>query len=315
MAKRKSNKTGPISKVDCLGMGIMPLDLLFEVSRFPNPGEKIDGLSLTIQGGGPVPNTLIGLSKFGFKTALIAAVGNDIFGKLSIEEIKRHKVDSSHFIIKGNSSAVAAGFVERTSGRRTLVLERRIFVKKRDLDFSKYPIPKILHLDGRDIEATVALAKWGKKVGAIVSFDIGSMRNDVSSVFPYVDHLVVADSYALPFTKTSGAAAAIKKLKSHGPTTVVVTKGIKGSTGYENGKFHKQAAYKVKTLDTTGAGDAFHAGYLYGLLKGYDLAERLKWGAAAAALKCTKPGARTGIPTLNEVKKFLKNRPEQYDNN
>ena len=313
MAKRKSSKTRQANQIDCLGMGIIPLDLLFEVSNFPNPGEKIDGLSLTIQGGGPVPNTLIGLTKFGFKTCLIAVVGNDIFGKMSIDEIKKQKIDSSQIIIKGNSSAVAAGFVERTSGRRTLVLERRIFVEKKDLNFSKFPKPKIVHLDGRDIEATVALAKWGKKVGAIISFDIGSMRNDVSSVFPYVDHLVVADSYAFPFTKTSDVASAIKKLGEYGPSTVVVTEGIKGSTGCENGEFQRQPAYKVKTVDTTGAGDAFHAGYLYGLLKGYDLAERLKWGAAVAALKCTKPGARAGIPTLNEVKRFLKNPPETYD--
>ncbi len=313
MAKRKSNNTQKTSQVDCLGMGIIPLDLLFEVSRFPNPGEKIDGLSLTIQGGGPVPNTLIGLTKFGFKTCLIAAVGDDIFGKLSIEEIKEQKIDPAHIIVKGDSSAVASGFVERSSGRRTLVLERQIFVEKKDLNFSKFPMPKIVHLDGRDIEATVALAKWGKKVGAIVSFDIGSMRNEVSSVFPYVDHLVVADSYAFPFTKSSDAASAIKKLGKYGPTTIVVTEGIKGSTGYENRKIHKQPAYKVKTVDTTGAGDAFHAGYLYGLLKGYDLAERLKWGAAVAALKCTKPGARAGIPKLNEVKRFLKSQPEMYD--
>ena len=313
MAKRKSSKTRQANQIDCLGMGIIPLDLLFEVSKFPNPGEKIDGLSLTIQGGGPVPNTLIGLTKFGYKTGLIAAVGNDIFGKMSIDEIKKQKVDSSNIIIKGNSSAVAAGFVERTSGRRTLVLERRIFVEKKDLNFSKYPKPKIVHLDGRDIEATMALAKWGKKVGAIVSFDIGSMRNDVSSVFPYVDHLVVADSYAFPFTKTSDAESAIKKLGEYGPSIIVVTEGSKGSTGYENGEFQRQPAYKVKTVDTTGAGDAFHAGYLYGLLKGFDLAERLKWGAAVAALKCTKPGARAGIPALIEVKRFLKNPPEKYD--
>ena len=313
MAKRKSTSTRQDSQVDCLGMGIIPLDLLFEVGRFPNPGEKIDGLSLTIQGGGPVPNTLIGLTKFGCKTCLIAAVGQDIFGKLSIDEIKKQKVDPSHIIIKGDSSAVASGFVERSSGRRTLVLERRIFVEPKDLNFSNFPKPKIVHLDGRDIEATVELAKWGKKVGAIVSFDIGSMRNDVSSAFPYVDHLVVADSYAFPFTGTSGAESAIKKLGKYGPSTIVVTEGIKGATGYEKGKFHRQSAYKVKTVDTTGAGDAFHAGYLYGLLKGYDLAERLKWGAAVAALKCTKPGARAGIPALNEIKRFLKSPPEMYD--
>jgi len=313
MAKSKSVAKKPAATVDCLGMGIMPLDLLFGVRKYPQAGEKIDGLSLTIQGGGPVPNTLIGLTRFGFKTALIAAVGNDILGKLSVKEIVREKVDTTYIVIKGNSSAVAAGFVEQGSGRRTLVLERRVFVTPADLNLARLPLPKILHLDGRDIEATVELAKWGKKVGATVSFDIGTMRNDVSSVFQFVDHLVVADSYAYQFTRTSKVETAIRKLKEFGPSTVAITEGIKGAVGFENGRFHRQPAFKVKTVDTTGAGDAFHSGYLYGLLNGYDLAERLRWGAAVSALKCTKAGARTGIPKLAEVKRFLESDPASYD--
>jgi len=294
-------------------MGIIPLDILFGVDKFPEAGQKINGISLTIQGGGPVPNTLIGLSKFGFKTSLIAAVGKDIFGKLSIYEIKKEKVDISHFVIKGNCSAIAGGFVEKTSGRRTLVLERKIFVEPDDIKLSMLPVPKILHLDGRDIEATLKLARWGKKVGATVSFDIGSIRNDVSAVFPMVDHLVVADGYAYPFTKTTIAKKAIEKLLEFGPTTVVITEGIKGQVGFENGKFVRHKAYKVKTVDSTGAGDAFHTGYLFGLLKGFELDERLRFGSAVAALKCTKAGARAGIPKLSEVRRFLESEPEKYD--
>ncbi len=312
MARSKSVSEKPAAAVDCLGLGIMPLDLLFGVKTFPQAGEKIDGLSLTIQGGGPVPNTLIGLTRFGYRTSLIAAVGNDIFGKMSIAEIMREKVDTTHIVIKGNSSAVAGGFVEQGSGRRTLVLERKVFVTPADLNLARLPLPRIVHLDGRDIEATLKLAKWGKKVGAIVSFDIGSIRNDVSAAFPFVEHLVVADSFAYPFTKSSKIETAIRKLREFGPSAVVVTEGTKGAVGYENGRFQKQAAFKVKTVDTTGAGDAFHAGYLYGLLNGFDLAERLKWGAAVAALKCTRAGARAGIPTLREVKRFLESDAATY---
>lgn len=313
MAKSKSVTKKNTATIDCLGMGIMPLDLLFAVDRYPNAGEKIDGLSLTIQGGGPVPNTLIGLSRFGHRTSLITAVGDDILGKMAVAEIKRERVGTLHLVTKGKCSAVAAGFVEQGTGRRTLVLERRVFVTPADLKLAKLPVPRILHLDGRDLEATLVLAKWGKKVGAIVSFDIGSMRNDVSSVFPFVDHLVVADSYAFPFTKTSNVPDAINELRCHGPSIIVVTEGIKGAIGFEEGRFHRQPAYKVKTVDTTGAGDAFHAGYLHGLLEGFDLDERLRWGAAVAALKCTKAGARAGIPNLSEVKRFLKNSAAIYD--
>ena len=156
------------------------------------------------------------------------------------------------------------------------------------------------------------LARWGKRVGALISFDIGSIRNDVSPIFPFVDHLVVADAYALPFTGARSAKQAIRRLTSQCPGSIVVTQGTKGSTGLEKGEFIHHASYKVDVVDTTGAGDAFHVGYLFALLKGYDMADRLKFGAAAAALKCTKAGGRAGMPTLSQLSRFLKGNPETY---
>ena len=293
-------------------MGIIPLDLLFGVKKYPEAGQKIDGTWLTIQGGGPVPNVMIGLSRLGCRSSLIAVIGDDIFGQLTLSELKSEKVDSSQIVIKRKTSAVAAGFVEEGSGRRTLVLERRVFVKPEDIRLKELRVPRIIHLDGRDMEATIKLARWAKKVGALVSFDIGSMRNDVSAVFKYVDHLVVADTYAFGFTKTTNARAAISKLMKLCLGTIVVTEGIKGSIGYEDGHYYRQPAYKVKNVDTTGAGDAFHTGYLFGLLKGKDLIKRLRLGAAVAAIKCTKAGSRAGLPSPKQLSNFLKNRPKKY---
>ena len=138
------------------------------------------------------------------------------------------------------------------------------------------------------------------------------MRNDVSPLLPLVDQLVVADEFAFPFTRTNKATDAIKQLSHYCAGSVVVTQGIKGSTGFEAGKIIHQQAFRVKAVDATGAGDSFHAGYLYGLLNGFDMAERLKFGAATAALKCTRPGARTGAPTLSQVTQFLRKNPETY---
>lgn len=298
-------------------MGIIPYDLLFNVDKYPGPGMKINANGFFMQGGGPVPNVVIGLARLGFKSALIAVVGDDPFGKISIEEIKNEGVDHRFIIVKKQPSALATGWIEDGSGQRTMVLSREIFVKPGDIKTSAYPIPRVLHLDGRDMPATLKLARWAKRKGVVVSFDIGSMRNDVSEVFPYVDHLVVADSYAFPFTRTKTARSAIRKLARLCPGTIVVTEGIKGSTGVERlpdkeGRFIFQPAYRVKNVDTTGAGDCYHTGYLYGLLEGCDIAQRMKLGSAAAALKCTKPGARSGIPTKPELRRFMKNNPRTY---
>jgi sugar/nucleoside kinase (ribokinase family) len=284
----------------------MPLDFLYEVDSYPAAGGKKDALSLTIQGGGPVPNVLVGLKRLGYAVALITAVGDDLPGRLGTEELKQEGIDTGFLIWKRRGeSDTAGGFVERGNGRRTIVLARKTRVSPRDINLSKLPLPQIIHLDGRDLEACTKLARWGRRVGAAICFDIGSIRNDVSPIFPFVDHLIVADSYALPFTNCRTARRAVEKLTDYCPGTVVVTEGTRGSIGREDGSWVRQPAYRVREADTTGAGDAFHTGYIHGWLCGYDLAERMRLGAAIAALKCTERGARAGAPTLRKVNVFL----------
>lgn len=301
------------TEVDVLGLGIMPLDILFTIDRFPAPGGKLDAESMVIQGGGPIPNVLVGLSRFGLTTAVVTALGDDYAGEIGLREIAKDRVNTDQVLIKKNHmSDTAIGFVERNSGRRTIALHRGARVTPGDLNTAKLPRPRLIHLDGRDLQACIKLARWARRVGAVVTFDIGSIRNDVSPIFPLVDHLIVADSYAFPFTGTRSSRRATRKLAMLSKGTIVVTEGVAGSTGFENGRFTSFPAYKVSNIDTTGAGDAFHAGYIFALLRGEPMAERLKFGAATAALKCTKPGARTGIPTLEQVHKFLKQNPKTY---
>jgi sulfofructose kinase len=255
---------------------------------------------------------MVGLTRLGLTASVVAAIGDDPAGRMSREELESEQVDTTHLIAKRVPSAMAAGFIETDSGQRTIALYRKIEVRPVDLKTADYPIPRMIHLDGRDLQACMKLARWGKKVGALISFDIGSMRNDVSPIFPLVDHLVVADAFALPFTKARNAQSAVEKLARLCPGEIVVTEGIRGSVGYDRREFYRQRAYRVTNVDTTGAGDSFHAGYLYGVLKGWPMPERLRFGAATSALKCTKPGARTGAPRLKEVLQFLKRSPKQY---
>lgn len=293
-------------------MGIIPMDLLYTVERLPRAGEKINAVDCCVQGGGPVPNAMVGLSRLGMKTAVIAVVGDDYLGRMAVEELTGEKVGCHLILRKKQPSAVAVGLIEKGTGRRTITLYRRIHIRPNDLKTSNLPIPRLVHLDGRDLEAALKLARWARRHKVTVSFDIGSVRNDVSSLLPLVDHLVVADAFAFPFTRTRSAKEAIKRLSEVCAGSIVVTEGIKGATGCEQGRIFCRPAFRVEAVDTTGAGDSFHAGYLYGLLNGLDMAERLRFGAAAAALKCTQPGARTGAPTRRQLTRFLKGRPETY---
>ncbi len=297
------------SEVDCLGLGIMPLDFLYEVDRYPAAGAKSDALALTVQGGGPVPNVMVGLKRLGHTVVLIAAIGDDLPGQIGAQQLDQEGIDTGLLICKRKSeSDTAGGFVERGTGRRTIVLNRKTKVSPRDINLSKLPRPRVIHLDGRDLEACTKIARWGRRLGAEICFDIGSVRNDVSPIFPLVDHLIVADSYALPFTGCRSARRAVARLTEYCSGTVIVTEGTRGSIGLEDGSWVRQPAFRVREADTTGAGDAFHTGYIRGRLLGHALADRMRLGAAVAALKCTQHGARAGTPTLRRVNEFLARR-------
>jgi len=90
-----------------------------------------------------------------------------------------------------------------------------------------------------------------------------------------------------------------------GPKAVTVTLGNRGSVSWHKGRVFSTPAFKVKAVDTTGAGDVFHGGYIFGLKKGWPLEEVVRFASAFAALKCLAPGGRGGIPTLAETMSFL----------
>jgi sugar/nucleoside kinase (ribokinase family) len=291
-------------------MGIVPLDNLYTVERLPEPGTKTDAIDLTVQGGGPVPNALVAMSRLGLSTAIIAAVGDDPAGRQVVEELKREDIEHRLIKVQRQPSATAVGFVEKESGRRTMVLHRQIGIRTKDLETDNYPRPNILLLDGRDLEASLQLARWGRKAGARVVFEIGSQRDDVSAIFPMVDYLIVSDDFAYPFTHTEDPEVAVTRLHKVCPGHVVLTGGIGGAWGLEGDERYYQPAFRVKAVDTTGAGDAFLGGFCYGLIKDLSMAECLRVGAAIAALKCTKPGPRTGLPEPKQLQLFLKSNPE-----
>jgi ribokinase len=294
-------------------LGIAPADILMGVKNYPRPGVKIDATGHTMQGGGPIPTAMVTLARLGMKASLLAVVGDDLLGQFVIDELKREKVDTSLIIKKKQPTAVASGWYEKDSGRRTIVLELSINLNPQDLKLSALPPARIVHLDGRYLPVCLKLARWAKRYKIPVILDIGSMRNDVSRLLPLVDHLICADAYALHYTKSKTAHEAIKKLITKCSGTVVITEGTGGSLGQSaSDGWVSQKAFKVKAIDTTGAGDVYHGAYIYGLLNNYNLPERMRLASAAAAIKCTKPGGRTGIPNINQLKAFFDKGPKTY---
>jgi sulfofructose kinase len=311
-------------KFDCIGFGMNAVDYLSILDPYPDLDEKVEVIESSIQGGGPVPTAMVTLAKLGAKVAYIGKTGDDPEGKFVKAGLEKEGVNTDYLIIdKESKTARAFIWVDKKSGKRTVALDRTKLndTKISELKFLNSVSTRFLHVDAREQEVNIFLAKWAKKLGAKVSLDVGSLRCGVESVFPFVDHLIVSKRFACGITKLSDPFSACKELmkihRIHGKgfETVVVTIGEEGCicgssqgstpSGNEDKIFHSPG-FSVKVVDTTGAGDVFHGAFIYGLFKKWNLKKTAQFANVCAAMKCRKLGGRAGIPNQGEVIDFIK---------
>jgi ribokinase len=294
---------------DCLGFGVCPLDYLSLLKFYPRIDEKIEAKEVSIQGGGPVPTAMVTLAKLGAKVCFVGKAGGDGEGQKVLKNLKKEGVNTDYLIVdKKSTTAKAFIWIDEKTGKRTVVLDQTKIrpTKKSELLFLDKVKIRFLHLDFREPEINIFLAKWAKKQKAKVILDMGSQRGDVEKIFPLVDYLVVSKRFAYSYTRSDDLFEALNILIKKGFKCVVITAGEEGSVCATPDRIFHKPAFKVKVKDTTGAGDVFHGAFIFGLLKNWDLEKIIEFSNACAALKCTQLGGRAGIPTLIEVKRFLK---------
>lgn len=299
------------SDFECLGLGICALDHLSILDPYPGLDEKVDVVSSSVQGGGPVPTAMAALSKLGARVAFVGKVGDDYEGGLIRSELKKFKVNTDFMIVDKKSKSLKAFiWVDKQSGNRTVALDRTGMrsIKPEELTFLDKASFRYLHLDGRDMEANIFLAKKSEKEGAEVILDVGSLRDDIENLFPFVDYLVISKKFACDYTGSEDLSKACLELKKTGFKCVVITLSEKGCLWADSQKVSYFPGFKIEVTDTTGAGDVFHGGFIFGLIRKWEMEKIIEFASVCAALKCRKLGGREGIPTLQEVENFLKRR-------
>jgi len=301
----RSNLSDPI----CVGIGICPLDYIFIVEKFPQPDDKIDSLYFSRQGGGPVPNALSTLGRFGIPCAFVGKCGRDNDGSTVEEELKLFNVDTSHLILDPESRTPRSFIiVDQSSGKRTVILDRSqsAAMAPDEIDTKLIQSADFLLLDGRDQEAAITAAIIARKSDVQVILDAGSARTGINEILPHIDHLVCSHRFAEQFTQESDPGKAVLKLAWIGFKSVVITYGSKGSiAATPDGQLFEQEAVKAEVIDSTGAGDIFHGAFIFGLAQKWELPQIVEFASAAAAIKCARIGGRHGIPDLNDVYNLL----------
>jgi sugar/nucleoside kinase (ribokinase family) len=293
---------------DVVGMGLNSVDFLSVVPEFPAPNSKVKMLRFSKQGGGQVATAMVALSRWGVKTKYIGKVGEDDLGQFSLNSIRQEGVDVSSVTIEPNATnQFSMIIVDGPSGDRTILWNRdeRLMYRGAELRKEEVCSGKLLHLDGHDIRAALRCARWAKEERIPTVIDLDKVEPLTSELIKEIDFLITSSRFPTLFTGILDREKALLELQKHTTGFLCATLGHEGSVAMVNGEFIYAEGFKVEVVDTTGAGDVFHGGFIYGLLKNWEVAETLKFANVAAALKCRDLGGRRGIPSLQEVQRFL----------
>jgi sugar/nucleoside kinase (ribokinase family) len=298
---------------DAVGFGLNAVDHLIVVPEYPAFDTKVRLLEHKQSAGGQTATAMVALRRLGLKTAYAGRFGSDPEGSFGLATLKDDGVNVDFAeVVPGARNQIAFITIDGRSGERTIVWDRdeRLAYKPEEAPAEFGSRGRVLHLDAHDPPACVRVAKDAKASGTIVSADIDNVYEGLPELLPLIDILIGSKEFPHRVTGITDERAALVELHERfGCAVVGMTIGAAGAVVYCGGEFIESHGYAAPggCRDTTGAGDAFRGGFLYGFLTGADLETSLKFGNAVAAMKCSALGARTGLPNKSELENFLKN--------
>ncbi len=296
---------------DAVGFGLNAVDHLIVVSEYPAFDTKVRLLEHKQTAGGQTASAMVALQRLGLKTAYAGRFGSDPEGKFGLESITKEGVDVEHAeVIERAHNQIAFIIVDQRNGERTIIWDRdeRLAYHADEAPIALASRGRVLHLDAHDPPACTRMAQAARAQRVIVSADIDNIYEGLPELLPLIDILITSREFPHRLTGIADERASLVEVKArYGCAIVGLTKGAHGATILCKGQFIESPAYEVPNScrDTTGSGDAFHGGFLYGLLTGEDIENSLKMANAVAALKCRELGARTALPTTHELREFL----------
>ncbi len=293
---------------DVVGMGLNAVDFLCVVPRFPAFDTKVEIVDYEKHGGGQVATAMVACSKWGLRTKYIGKVGENDLGMFSLQSIKEAGVDVSSVTVERDATnQFAFILIDKETGERTIIWHRdkKLLYEEGQLSRDDLCTGKILHLDGHDIEATMKALKWAREEGIFTVIDIDKVEEKTPELIRDVDFLITSSTFGLKLTGIEDREKALMALKRYSKGFLCATLGREGAMAVMKDRIVYSKGFEVETVDTTGAGDVFHAAFIYGLIRNWEVLEILQFANAVAALKCTRMGGRA-VPTLEEVDSLLR---------
>jgi sulfofructose kinase len=292
--------------VDVVGVGLNATDTLIPLKSFPERGSKTEYSGSTVMPGGQVATTVVACQTWGLQTRYVGKLGDDDAARLHRQAFGRVGVETHLVTVPGGTSPQSLIMVDK-GGERTILCRRdeRMLLQAAELDRAWIVNARALHVDGFETAAAAKAAEWAREAGIPVIADLDETYAGVERLLENVDYLIVSRDFPGRLMDEPNLEQALKRMQMrYGCQLTAATLGQDGVLAWDGSSFHHCPAYLVPVVDTTGAGDIFHAGFIYGLLQGWGLKEQLDFACAAAAMNCKASGARGGIGPVESIQEM-----------
>jgi len=287
-------------EMDVIGFGALNLDRLYTVERIAREGEHVAIEGVCECPGGSAANTIAALAGLGLATGFLGAVGRDAEGQFLLDDFTRRGVDTKGITVVSGRTGIIVGFIDR-KGERTLYPYpgANSMLDEKDIDFDYVKDVNFLHITSFVGEKQFMLQK--KLVRELedtkISFSPGDLytKKGLRALMPIIKKSAVIFLNEAEIEELTGKtyAEGARMLIGKGAGIVAVTLGARGCFVSDGKDAYKVPAYKVKVVDTTGAGDAFAAGFLHALIRGGSILDAGRSGNHLASLCIQKVGARS----------------------
>jgi sulfofructose kinase len=295
-------------RYDAICLGLNAFDHLCLVERFPTRGGKLRMSRMITSGGGQSATAACCLSRLGWRVAYAGVHGDDDAGGKTEPWLEEFGVDPAGLVRKpGTGSQQAFIMVEGETAERTIVWHRddACRLEPADVEPELIEAGRILHLDGHFLEPSLKAARIARQHGLLVSLDGERVYEGTRELVSLCHVVFGSHRFAQRLTGIEDPRESLEALASMGPVWAGRTLGADGAEMLVAGDYIKHPGFKVKAVDTTGAGDVFHAGIVHAMLMNQGPRQALATACAVAAMSVTALGGRNALPTKNELESFL----------
>lgn len=293
---------------DIIGIGAINVDQIVLLPSFPQENKKIHVDRFYQYIGGTVPTALVMAHALGNDVEFYGTVGDDQPGQFIVLAMAQYGIDIRTITVqKGKISAFSQVWINAANGSRTIARSQgTLELLKPNFTDKTFEGVKILHLDAKEVDASLVGAKMAKEKGVTVTFDIGSPKPRIDEIVAVSDIVFVPKQYLIDRYQRDDLVVGAETLRKDGPSIVIATDGEHGlAVATKDGSFTKPS-FSVKTIDSNGAGDVFAGTFMNAYIEKKSLEECVVFAQAAAAIKCTRLG-KDKLPTKEEIEEFLKN--------